>query len=182
MGQPIVIFRCLQMCVSMQSLLVWIKVQSRHWYLFTPPGWLIHSGIASGGMATLTTTTVRNEAGFTERLGDGGLSGSGGDLDVWSDVGTMQHCFDGISVISLIDSTDEEEELVRPTMGTDVGGGAIQVVIYVWACCTFGVIRISDDCNLSDRRSMNLEAREPNKVTSSCCMASICKRSAIQWM
>ena len=83
-------------------------------------------------MASLGTTTVGYEVEFTEGPGDGGLSGSGGDLDGCSDVGTMQHHFDGISVISQIDGTDEEEELVRPTTGTDVGRGAIRVVVYGW--------------------------------------------------
>ena len=41
--------------------------------IFTPPIWLIHSGIASEGMVSLGTTTVGNENGFTERPGDGGL-------------------------------------------------------------------------------------------------------------
>ena len=60
-----------------------------------------------------------------------GLSGSGDDLaDGWSNVGTIWHHFDGVSVISTTDGTTEEEELVRPTMGTDVGGGAISVVVY----------------------------------------------------
>ena len=100
-------------------------------------------------------------------------------------VGVMWGQYDiiyGISVILNTDGTKEDEELVRPTMGTDVGGGAIQVVVYAWGCCTFGVIGIHDGCNLSTRRSTSLEAGEPNKATSSCCMASICRRSAIQWM
>ena len=78
------------------------------------------------------------------------MSGGGDDLaDGWSNVGTIQHHFDGISVVLTTDSTDEEEQLVRPTMGTDVGGGAIWVVVYAWGCCTFGVIGIHDGCNLS---------------------------------
>ena len=56
--------------------------------IFTTPGWLIHSGIASGGMASLGMTTMRK--GFTEGPGDGGLSGSGDDLaDGWIKVGTI---------------------------------------------------------------------------------------------
>ena len=70
-------------------------------------------------MVNSGTTSVGYEEGFTEGPGDGGLSGSGGDSDVWSEVGTMWHHIDGISVISSIDGTDEEEELVRPTTGTD---------------------------------------------------------------
>ena len=96
-------------------------------------------------MASLGTTTVRNENGFTARPGDGGLSGSGDDLvDGWSNMGTIQHHFGGVSVILTTDGTKEEEELVRPTMGTDVGGGAICIVVYAWGCCTFGVLRIHD--------------------------------------
>ena len=77
-------------------------------------------------------TTVGNETSFTEGPGDGGLSGSRNDsVDGWSNVGTIQRCFDGVSVILTTDSTKEEEELVRPTTGTDVGGGGIWVVVYV---------------------------------------------------
>ena len=69
--------------------------------------------------------------GFTGGPGDGVLSGSGGDSDGWSNMGTMWHGFDGISVILPIEGTEEEEEeLVRPTTGTDVGRGAIRVVVY----------------------------------------------------
>ena len=105
------------------------------------------------------TTTIGNKTVFTERPGDGGLSGSGGDSDGWSNMGTMQYHFEGISVITSIDGTDEEEELVMPTTGTEVGRGAIRAVVYAWGCCTFGIIRICDGCNLSTRRSMGLEAR-----------------------
>ena len=53
-----------------------------------PPGWLICSGIASGGMASSGMTTVRKC--FTEGPGDGRLSGSGDDLaDGWIKVGTV---------------------------------------------------------------------------------------------
>ena len=100
-------------------------------------------------MTSLGITTVGNETGFMDRPGDEGLSGTGGDSDVWSDVGTMQHHFDGISVISITDVTKDEEELMRPTTGTDVGGGVIRVVVYAWGCCTFGVVGICDGCNLS---------------------------------
>ena len=57
---------------------------------------------------SLGTTTVRNETGFTERSGDGGLSGSGSDSGVWSDVGTILHHLDGVSVILTTDGTEEE--------------------------------------------------------------------------
>ena len=54
----------------------------------TPPGWLICSGIASGGMTSSEMTTVRK--GLTEGLGHGGLSGSGDDsVDSWIKVGTI---------------------------------------------------------------------------------------------
>ena len=81
------------------------------------------------------------------------------------------------------DGTEEGEELVIPTMGTDMGGGAICLeVVYAWGCCTCGATGISDGCNLSAKRSMRPEDGEPNKATSSCCTASMCKRSASQWM
>ena len=54
-----------------------------------PPSWLICSGMASGGIASLGMTTIRN--GSTEGPGDGGVAGSGGNLvDGGSNVGTMQ--------------------------------------------------------------------------------------------
>ena len=84
--------------------------------------------------------------GFTEGPGDGGLSGSGGVSDGWSNVGTMWHHFDGISVISQIDGTDEEEELVRPSTGTHVGGGAIRIVVYTWGGWTKGFWEDSVSC------------------------------------
>ena len=34
-----------------------------------------------------------------------------------------------------MDSVEVEGELVRPTMGTDVGGGAIWMAVYMWQVC-----------------------------------------------
>ena len=52
-----------------------------------PPSWLIHSGTASGGIASLEMTTFGN--GSTKGPGDGAVAGSGDDLaDGGSNVGT----------------------------------------------------------------------------------------------
>ena len=106
--------------------------------------------------------------GFTEGPGDGGLSGSGCDSDGWSNVGMMQHHFDGISVILPIDGTDEEEELVRPNTGTDVGGGTIQVVVYAWGGWTNGFWEDRVSCvTPAERRRIHV-AGDPKRVTSNC--------------
>ena len=95
-----------------------------------PPGWLICSGIASGGIASSGMTTIGN--GSTKGPGDGGAAGSGDNLvDGESNVGTMQQCFVGGSVVLTMDSVEVEGELLRCTMGNDVGGGAIQVAVYM---------------------------------------------------
>ena len=95
-GQPIVMSKCLQMCISIQSLLVWWKVHIWHWYSFTPPGWLILSGRALVGITSSGTTTIGYEVYLTDGPGEGGSledgsrSDSGGDSGDWSEVGMMR--------------------------------------------------------------------------------------------
>ena len=97
------------------------------------------------------------------------MSGSGGDSDGWSNVGTMWHHFDGISVISSIDSTDEEEELVRPTTGTEVARGAIRVVVYTWGGWTKGFWEDGVSCVTPvESRSRICAAGDPKRATFNC--------------
>ena len=132
-----------------------------------PPSWLIHSGRTLGGIVSLGMTTIRNCS--TKEPGDGGAASSGEDLvDGGSNVGATQQCFVGGSFVLTTDSVEVEGEMVRPTMGTDVGEGAIWVVVYMRGGCTVGVVRIVEGCSLAASEPVSPITPLPTAVPCPC--------------
>ena len=186
-GQPSVMSKCFLTWLSIQSLFVWWNVHNWHWYSLPPPGWLIHSGLASAGIDSSGTTTIGREEDSSEGPGWGGLLGyevtSGWEINV----GEIWWHFERISrmggVVDLMPPGDAtvKGELVMPMIGIDVGGGAIGVAVYPWdgwIICLCDSVLHTPVAN----KLISCAAGEPRRATSNCWMMSAWSSSTMLFM
>ena len=73
------------------------------------------------------------------------------------------------TVILPIEDTGGNGELVRPTTGTDVGGGAMRVYVCTWGGWIMGFCEAGVDCITPvDSRLRTCAAGDPKRATSNC--------------